>query len=369
VLLKLEDNKPSAVWYSDKLKNHCTTSVYYKGHIYGFDGMVNTKGKSPGSLNCIDIISGKLKWSNSDLKAGGVLLSDGKLIIQADGGELLIAKADSEKFNLLAKCKPLEGRCWNMPVLSNGLIYTRNFNGNLVCINPSGSFSGVKTEIVDNDDNPFNNIPVMPGQEGKVRKEVVTKQEENKGKEIDSFQWPNRKIDKSQITQEGKSKISNDKIICNNGKIIFKNAGKQISDMCKKTNSLKIKMSFKTEDLKQKGPARILSLSQDPMKRNFTIGQSGDKLVLRLRTTKTGTNGTNPEVTLTDIKANRTYKIELNYSPGKLQFSLNGKKMNVPQIEGDFSNWDNSHGLVIGNEFQDQRPWNGTVYNFEIESN
>ncbi len=45
----------------------------------------------------------------------------------------------------------------------------------------------------------------------------------------------------------------------------------------------------------QTGPARIVSLSDGPYRRNFTLAQEGADLVLRLRTPLTGENGRHPE--------------------------------------------------------------------------
>jgi hypothetical protein len=50
-------------------------------------------------------------------------------------------------------------------------------------------------------------------------------------------------------------------------------------------SGLTLEMWLQTEDVNQLGPARILSYSINPGLRNFTVGQSRDKLVVRLRTT------------------------------------------------------------------------------------
>ena len=45
-------------------------------------------------------------------------------------------------------------------------------------------------------------------------------------------------------------------------------------------------------NVKQKGPARIVSFSRDPVRRNFTVGQEHADIDFRLRTPLTGPNGT-----------------------------------------------------------------------------
>jgi VanZ family protein len=51
---------------------------------------------------------------------------------------------------------------------------------------------------------------------------------------------------------------------------------------------------MQTSNLEQSGPARIITYSQDPGNRNFTLGQIHDTLTFRLRTPASGNNGTNP---------------------------------------------------------------------------
>lgn len=54
-------------------------------------------------------------------------------------------------------------------------------------------------------------------------------------------------------------------------------------------------------DLSQDGPARIVSYSRDTGSRNFTLGQSNDRLVMRLRTTETDPNGIWPHLEVPEV--------------------------------------------------------------------
>lgn len=51
----------------------------------------------------------------------------------------------------------------------------------------------------------------------------------------------------------------------------------------------------------QSGPARIISLSADPYRRNFTLGQEGSDLIFRLRTPFSGENGYKPQLIVPDV--------------------------------------------------------------------
>lgn len=133
------------------------------------------------------------------------------------------------------------------------------------------------------------------------------------------------------------------------------------------SNELSLVVHFKTDKLNQTGPARILTCSRDGLQRNFSICQEAGNLILRLRTTKTGNNGNNPQVTLGPIQADTLHRLAVTYRKGQLKCYLDGKVREVGGVVGDFSNWD-SFPLVLGNEAKDERPWQGEVHAFAVYS-
>jgi hypothetical protein len=56
-------------------------------------------------------------------------------------------------------------------------------------------------------------------------------------------------------------------------------------------NAFTIRVSCATDLMYQEGPARIVSNSASTLRRNFTLGQQGSDLVVRVRTPETGENG------------------------------------------------------------------------------
>lgn len=68
-----------------------------------------------------------------------------------------------------------------------------------------------------------------------------------------------------------------------------------------RTNQFTLGITVATNDFAQAGPARIISLSVDPDRRNFTLGQQEDNLVFRVRTPLTGDNGGNPQMIIPDV--------------------------------------------------------------------
>jgi glycopeptide antibiotics resistance protein len=80
-----------------------------------------------------------------------------------------------------------------------------------------------------------------------------------------------------------------------------------------------------TAQLDQEGPARIISQSDSPFHRNFTLGQAGSGLEVRLRTVASDANGVRPAFTVhgffTDTKAHR---VIVTYGNGVLKVYRDG---------------------------------------------
>ncbi len=137
---------------------------------------------------------------------------------------------------------------------------------------------------------------------------------------------------------------------------------------CQQSNELTIEAVLTPANVTQGGPARVVSFSLDPYKRNFTLGQQGDRLVLRLRTPQTGPNGMKPEVTLCRVRAGEQIHVVVSYRPGRLTCSLNGEKvLDTGRVQGDFSNWA-AHHLILGDEWTGGRDWAGRLESVRLHS-
>jgi hypothetical protein len=114
----------------------------------------------------------------------------------------------------------------------------------------------------------------------------------------------------------------------------------------------------------QSGPARIITYSLNPYLRNFTLAQSEEKLVMRLRTTETDLNGIIPHLEVDDVfVSDKIRHIVVTYNFFEQNIYVDGKLRVRKQIpRGRFSNWDSSYYLVIGNEATGDRPWLGKIY-------
>lgn len=115
---------------------HWNTPIHVDGFIYGSSG----RHKSNAELRCIELNTGKVKWSVPDLTRCSLLQVDGHFICQAEDGLLYLLKINPEKFEkvsvaaLTANGVPiLQEPCWSAPVLAHGLLYVRGRN-TLICI-------------------------------------------------------------------------------------------------------------------------------------------------------------------------------------------------------------------------------------------
>jgi hypothetical protein len=73
-------------------------------------------------------------------------------------------------------------------------------------------------------------------------------------------------------------------------------AAEAVRERLTATGELSVTARLRVASLDTFGPARIVSLSRDPYRRNFTLGQSRADLVLRVRTPNTSDNGMDPEI-------------------------------------------------------------------------
>jgi hypothetical protein len=56
------------------------------------------------------------------------------LLVLGETGNLAFGPASPKGFKPIAAGRVLNGRCWTVPVLSNGRIFARNAAGDLVCV-------------------------------------------------------------------------------------------------------------------------------------------------------------------------------------------------------------------------------------------
>ena len=114
------------VWRNNNMQNYSATSIYYQGHLYGFDGSV---------LKCLDAETGAEKWQARGYGKGTLIVADGHLVLLGERCNLGIAKATPAGFVEKANIPVFRrSRCATVPSLADRRIYLRD-DKEIVCMN------------------------------------------------------------------------------------------------------------------------------------------------------------------------------------------------------------------------------------------
>jgi outer membrane protein assembly factor BamB len=124
-LVKVEADQPRVLWENKDMRSHFASPVLWKEHLYGVDNK---------QLVCLDLVSGGVEWTERSVGKGSLMMAGGLMIVLSDKGELSIVAPSPTEFEVLSRAQVLGGKCWTVPVLSNGRIYCRNARGALVCL-------------------------------------------------------------------------------------------------------------------------------------------------------------------------------------------------------------------------------------------
>jgi len=123
-LFKVKGNIAELIWEKpNRLMNHWSTPVFYDGHLYG---MFSFKKYGRGPLECVDPMTGEVKWSEKGFGPGNCIIVNDTIVALSDTGELVIAKATPDSYTELSRQKVLDGKCWSMPTFEDGKIYLRS---------------------------------------------------------------------------------------------------------------------------------------------------------------------------------------------------------------------------------------------------
>ncbi len=133
-LFQWKDGKLQKLYENKVLSTHMNHAILVDDFLYGFDGNVHMAGKK--DFVCMELLTGKEQWRVSDrgLMVGSLLVAGDRMIVLGQRGELVYAKVNPYKFEVHTRDQAIGGKCWTMPVLSNGYLYLRNARGDLLCL-------------------------------------------------------------------------------------------------------------------------------------------------------------------------------------------------------------------------------------------
>jgi outer membrane protein assembly factor BamB len=144
-LLRVRPGGYEIVWRDDPRKRdkammaHWNTPIYHEGYLYGCSG----RHTSGADVRCIRWSTGEVMWTVPRTTRTSLLYADGHFISLGEYGELMLFKANPEKFELVTQLLLRDDRggplldypCWAAPILSRGLLYVRG-KRRLVCLDP-----------------------------------------------------------------------------------------------------------------------------------------------------------------------------------------------------------------------------------------
>ena len=363
--VKISLSGAKKVWENKEVASGVCSPIIHEGRVYW----------AWRGVHCLDVETGKELWTGGKIGSQGscVVTSDNRLVVYGNKGELFLvesAKRSPSKYAQLAASRVFSRTdAWPHVVLANGRLICRDRNGAVRCLATSSDLAA-KMKV---------QVATKPASKPIVRPSTPVTPPAN----LDLTNWPGKNdpglfygwkrgmgkaaplgaIAKSQprlLSRDGAKFDDAGRMVVNGGSFHVQDATAPLLAAAKKTGQLTIETILTTANLRQVGPARILTFSTDGYHRNFTFGQEREQLLLRLRTPRTGANGMNPQSILGSLEANKPLHILVTYRDGELVAYVNGKRVyKSNRVTGDFSNWDAKQQLVFGAEFRDGRNWDG----------
>jgi hypothetical protein len=128
-------------WHSRQLSNDTASSVIVGNSIYGFDlrnPQTRPSRPSGGEFRCLDLESGSVRWSSDQPGHATIAVADGKLWLFNDRGELILIRADPERYDELGRMSIFPDEVsWTSPALAEGKLLLRT-HGHMACVEIGG---------------------------------------------------------------------------------------------------------------------------------------------------------------------------------------------------------------------------------------
>ena len=105
------------LWRNKNMKNKFSSSVYWKGAIYGLDEDI---------LTCLNAASGARNWKEGCYGYGQLLLASEQLVILCGDGDLAIVAAKAYGPEERCRFSAIHGKTWNQPAIAAGFLLVRN---------------------------------------------------------------------------------------------------------------------------------------------------------------------------------------------------------------------------------------------------
>lgn len=141
-LLDVAGDEPKILWKDERglrakaMAAHWMTPVIDGEYMYGCTG----RHEFSAELRCVRWRDGKVMWSEGGYGRSSMTKVDGRILVLAERGEMLLIEAIAKKFEVVTRLKPVDaaGRArlrypaWAAPVVSRGMMYVRG-DDRLLC--------------------------------------------------------------------------------------------------------------------------------------------------------------------------------------------------------------------------------------------
>ncbi len=108
----------SARWERvNQFKLRYNGGILKDNHVYGLDG---------GILACFALDEGKRCWKKGRYRFGQILLLRDHLLVLAESGDVVLLDISPQGMEEVARFHAIDGRCWNHPVVHQGILYVRS---------------------------------------------------------------------------------------------------------------------------------------------------------------------------------------------------------------------------------------------------
>ena len=121
--------KAEQVYFNKKLPVAIGGAVVIGDHLYG---------TTNSAMMCVELTSGKEKWSERGIGAAAVLFADGRLYLHGENGDVALVEPSPEGYREKGRFTPPDApnrgnsKAWAYPVVANGRLYVRDM-GSVWC--------------------------------------------------------------------------------------------------------------------------------------------------------------------------------------------------------------------------------------------
>jgi len=109
------------LWHNPRVQLHFGTAILMGDYIY-----LSSGHSGPAFITAVELRTGRIAWQARDFAKAQLLYADGKLIILDEDGNLGIARATPEGFQVLSRLPLLNRISWTPPTLVGSRLYVRD---------------------------------------------------------------------------------------------------------------------------------------------------------------------------------------------------------------------------------------------------